>query len=69
MERKSKDFFTASGDFSGRNKEPELPWETFINYAVFQFEKEKELSQVVFIFGKMDCSCVALYMWISKSWL
>lgn len=50
MERKAKDFFPASGDFSGRNKESELPWETFIYYAVFQFEKEKELSQVVFIF-------------------
>lgn len=50
MERKAKDFFPASGDFSGRNKESKLPWETFINYAVFQFEKERELSQVVFIF-------------------
>lgn len=37
MERKSKDFFPTSGDFSGRNKEPELPWETFINNTVVQY--------------------------------
>lgn len=51
MERKAKDFFLDSGEFSERNKELELPRETFINCdtgfrAIFDLKKREYSSKL-----------------------
>lgn len=61
MERKAKNFFPGLGGFSGRSKELKyISRETFMCCrAICSIKKkEREHLQIVFIFGKKDCSCV-----------